>query len=492
MSAMANSTPVMTTVRNTDGREKTPTETDTTPQISIQEFCEKHYDDILPIIMEKARQDKRKGLQSRLDFGDTPKRARRIRSVSLSSGDRNLPARYYHRREKSKTDAKRKDEDRRIARVGKILQVVEIILRTGATPESEATSVVSKSLTARPTPPKRLGTEIAPAMMVPRGYEEKEGKRIPILSCITVPWTYEDVDPFTPRIHNFRSSRKTRMPNKVKTYDGTGDPEDHLKVFQAAAQVEHWAMPTWCHMFNFTLIGAARVWFDELPAESIDGYKDLKAAFLSYFMQQKKYVKDPVEIHNIKEKDGETIEEFMKRCKTEAGRIKGAPECMPISGFMHGVNNYELTKRLNERVPKTMEEMMTTTASFIQGKLLLPPRRKEGRGSNKFTPLTRTPKEIFTAEASKFKPRAPMVTPLEKRSDSSKFCEFHNDKGHNTNECVQLKKQIEELVRAGKLSQFVKGIRQEKDQQRPRKKDFPTKDKAAAIYMIQSWQRVTR
>ncbi|GKF43149.1 reverse transcriptase domain-containing protein, partial [Tanacetum coccineum] len=89
-----------------------------------------------------------------------------------------------------------------------------------------------------------------------------------------------------------------------------GDPEDHVKNFHAAAQVERWAMPTWCHMFNSTLIGAARVWFDELLPESIDGYKDLKAAFLAYFMQQKKYVKDPVEIHNTKQRDGETIEEF--------------------------------------------------------------------------------------------------------------------------------------------------------------------------------------
>ncbi|GJZ21785.1 reverse transcriptase domain-containing protein [Tanacetum coccineum] len=48
------------------------------------------------------------------------------------------------------------------------------------------------------------------------------------------------------------------------------------------------------------------------------------------------------------------------------------------------------------------------------------------------------------------------------------------------------------MVRAGKHSQFVKVIRQEKDQQRLGKKDFPAKDKAAAIYMIQSWQRVTR
>ncbi|GJW32562.1 hypothetical protein Tco_0052594 [Tanacetum coccineum] len=69
------------------------------------------------------------------------------------------------------------------------------------------------------------------------------------------------------------------MPNNVKTYDGTGDPEDHVKFFQAAAQVERWAMPTWCHMFNSTLIGAARVWFDELPPErALAWIQDLKAA----------------------------------------------------------------------------------------------------------------------------------------------------------------------------------------------------------------------
>ncbi|GKG41831.1 hypothetical protein Tco_0473582, partial [Tanacetum coccineum] len=68
---------------------------------------------------------------------------------------------------------------------------------------------------------------------------------------------------------------------------------------------------------------------------------------------------------------------------------------------------------------------------------------------------------------------------------SNKFCEFHNDKGHNTDECVQLKKHIEELVRAGKLSHFIKEIRQDKDQQRTGKKDAPVKDKVVAIYMIQ-------
>ncbi|GKD69749.1 reverse transcriptase domain-containing protein, partial [Tanacetum coccineum] len=262
------------------------------------------------------------------------------------------------------------------------------------------------------------------------------------------------------------------MPNNVKTYNGTGDPEDHVKNFQAAAQVERWAMPTWCHTFNSTLIGAARVWFDELTPKSINGYKDLKAAFLAYFMQQKKYVKDPVEIHNIKQRDGKTIEEFMERFKVETGRMKGAPEYMRISGFMHGVKNPELTKRLNEHVPKTMEEMMIATTAFIRGEAAATGKKKghaswkaldqskrhasewrsnfrgqprEGRGPSRFTPLTRTPKEILIAEARKFKPSPPMVTLVEKRSNN-KFCDFHNDKGHSTDECMQLKKQIEELV----------------------------------------------
>ncbi|GJV90329.1 reverse transcriptase domain-containing protein [Tanacetum coccineum] len=89
--------------------------------------------------------------------------------------------------------------------------------------------------------------------------------------------------------------------------------------------------------------------------------------YLNRSRKTKKYVKDPVKIHNIKQRDGETIEEFMKRFKVETRRMKGAPECIQISGFMHGVNNLESTKSLNEHVPKTMEEMMITTTAFIRG-----------------------------------------------------------------------------------------------------------------------------
>ncbi|GJU85409.1 hypothetical protein Tco_1292955 [Tanacetum coccineum] len=118
------------------------------------------------------------------------------------------------------------------------------------------------------------------------------------------------------------------MPNNVKNYDGTGDLEDHVKIFQAAAQ-------------------------------------------------QNNYVKDPVEIHNIKQRDGETIKDFIERFKVETGRMRGAPECMRISEFMHRVNSPELTKRLNEQVPKTMEDMLIVTTAFIRGEIAAAFKKKE-------------------------------------------------------------------------------------------------------------------
>ncbi|GJX24861.1 hypothetical protein Tco_0231157 [Tanacetum coccineum] len=67
------------------------------------------------------------------------------------------------------------------------------------------------------------------------------------------------------------------------------------------------------------------------------------------------------------------------------------------------------------------------------------------------------------AEAGKFKPPPPM-----------------------------LKKQIEELVRAGKLSHLIKEIKQGRDQTKNGKKETPAKEKSLVIYMIQPWQRITK
>ncbi|GJT18756.1 hypothetical protein Tco_0877462 [Tanacetum coccineum] len=126
------------------------------------------------------------------------------------------------------------------------------------------------------------------------------------------------------------------MPGHVKTYDGSGDPEDHLKLFQAAekqkgGQCQHGV--TW------------------------------------KISQQTKHIKDPVEIHHIKQRDGESIEDFMERYKAEILDVEGALECMKISRFMYGITHPELIKRLYEKNPRLMDEMYRVTTSFLQGEV---------------------------------------------------------------------------------------------------------------------------
>nr|GEV27582.1 reverse transcriptase domain-containing protein [Tanacetum cinerariifolium] len=171
-------------------------------------------------------------------------------------------------------------------------------------------------------------------------------------------------------------------------------------------------------------LGNARVWFDDLPAESIDSYDDLKKAFLENYLQQKKCIKDPIKIHNIKQRDGESTEDFVKRGKVAA-------------------SNHE------------------------QKKLFPPWKQQEDKG--------------------KFKAPSPMTTPVEKQNHA-KFYEFHGEVGHNTDECMHMKKKIKEMLKAENLSHLINELKHNNGKEQPKaakKGETYGKDKALAILMVQ-------
>ncbi|GKB62502.1 hypothetical protein Tco_0918688 [Tanacetum coccineum] len=92
--------------------------------------------------------------------------------------------------------------------------------------------------------------------------------------------------PFTRRIVEF-SSPGHRLPANAKIYDGTGDSEDHIGRFVGIGNQGEWPMPVWCRMFQQTLDGKARAWFDKLPSGSIDNWGSLQEKFLNRFGMRK-------------------------------------------------------------------------------------------------------------------------------------------------------------------------------------------------------------
>ncbi|GJS14552.1 hypothetical protein Tco_0409024 [Tanacetum coccineum] len=57
-------------------------------------------------------------------------------------------------------------------------------------------------------------------------------------------------------------------------------------------------------------------------------------------------------------------------------------------------------------------------------------------------------------------------------------------------ECMQLRKQIDEMIKSGKLSQFIKELKQSDKPKAQKKGETAGKDKPLAILMIQPWERV--
>ncbi|GKA42497.1 reverse transcriptase domain-containing protein [Tanacetum coccineum] len=172
---------------------------------------------------------------------------------------------------------------------------------------------------------------------------------------------------FTSRITRFRYHRRAKLPPNVRVYEWNKDPKDHLSIFSAVTEQEEWPMPVWCKMFRQTLSGSTRIWFDSLDPKSIDGFEKLINKFLEEFSQQKRYDKDPIEIHDIKRNPNEGLQEFMDSFKAKSAHIKGVPPVLRISAFTNGHSHPELAKKLNDEISKTVNKMWERVRTFIRG-----------------------------------------------------------------------------------------------------------------------------
>nr|GEX54570.1 reverse transcriptase domain-containing protein [Tanacetum cinerariifolium] len=75
------------------------------------------------------------------------------------------------------------------------------------------------------------------------------------------------------------------------------------------------------------------------------------------------------EIHNIKRRQNEGLKAFMDRFKSKSSYIKGVPPVLRISAFMYGHGYPELAKKLNDKIPKMVDDMFERVRPFIKGEV---------------------------------------------------------------------------------------------------------------------------
>ncbi|GJU44950.1 reverse transcriptase domain-containing protein [Tanacetum coccineum] len=217
------------------------------------------------------------------------------------------------------------------------------------------------------------------------------------------------------------------------------DSDNFLHLFEGAIRMKKWLMHVACHMFTYTLKDSARIWWNSQKTGSILNYEDLKAKFQSHFSQQKKFTKTHLVVHNIKQREGESTRAFITRHTEDTLQILD--------------------------LPFTYKGLMKKTYMLVEARERNKDRFSPYRGPNHglLPSLSKSPKEILATEktARSFEP-PPKMFGSKRSQDMSKYCHFHEDYGHDTNDCRHLRIQIQEAVNSGELSYLVKGIKKER------------------------------
>ncbi|GJS19239.1 reverse transcriptase domain-containing protein [Tanacetum coccineum] len=172
-------------------------------------------------------------------------------------------------------------------------------------------------------------------------------------------------------------------------------------------------------------------------------------------------------------------------------QILGLHEEQRISGFVHGLKTRSLVEFLSMDLPTTYKGVMEKTYTWIEAKDVAtngaPNDHRESfnrfkknsswdnnkgkKNRDMFSPycgsnhglvsnLSKSPKEILlTKKVAKTFEQPPRLIRSRRSCDMSKYCHFHEDHGHDTNQCQELRHQIEEAVKSGQLTHLVNGIK---------------------------------
>ncbi|GJY42015.1 reverse transcriptase domain-containing protein [Tanacetum coccineum] len=298
--------------------------------------------------------------------------------------------------------------------------------------------------------------------------------------------------PLTRRIIEFAGPEYV-MPANITLYDGSTDPADHLNRFSMAANSGEWPMPVWCRMFQQTLDGGARGWFESLPPNSINEWYQLREAFTNRYSIRRACYKEPHEITKVVRRANETLPAFKERWTVETGLIMGVPEVMKISSFMDSVKSPELAKRFSSNIPKTVDEMMRRVDEFVRAeeayartelppgesrdihrRLSFPTGPRDVHQRLTFPTSTRSDRDNRSSQRRDYKGNdyknpykvrdnfsggrhRDYRAPYSQRDQANKAVP---DKGHHTNDCIQLRKQLEIALESGKLNHLMKDLRQ--------------------------------
>ncbi|XP_074376857.1 uncharacterized protein LOC141718373 [Apium graveolens] len=236
----------------------------------------------------------------------------------------------------------------------------------------------------------------------------------------------------------------------------------------------------------------------------------MKALFLTKFQAGVRYAPSVTTLANVKQRENESLMSYFKRFNAESTSVRGASDEALKSFLIAGLRvGSDFWKHLQGKDPATLADVFALAESFkaieqslaevqpaVHASQRNKARKRDRSPSPRYKRSSRSPKRVNTmttrrewSPPSKYDYRTSRYMPLAasiehifevnknrglfrkpealsswQSRDKKKYCEYHESSGHNTHECLQLKDEIEALIKEGYLGEWVvKEVRKHKD-----------------------------
>ncbi|KAL0420348.1 UNVERIFIED_CONTAM: hypothetical protein Slati_3057700 [Sesamum latifolium] len=154
--------------------------------------------------------------------------------------------------------------------------------------------------------------------------------------------------PFTEEVMSDELPVNCRTPAIVE-YDGTTDPQEHLSRFENAALLHQYTDDIKCPVFVTTFARAAQQWFNQLPPTVIGSFREFRSLFLHQFASNRKHRKTELSPFSIRQKEGESLKDYLQRFNTAALEVPSATQEVKASAFTQELMDGDFFKSLAKK-----------------------------------------------------------------------------------------------------------------------------------------------
>ena len=155
----------------------------------------------------------------------------------------------------------------------------------------------------------------------------------------------------------------------MEAFDGARDPVDHLNTYINQMELHGYQDPMRCRAFVITLKGPALDWFNRLPPSSISSFRELSIAFVSHFIEARKYKKPSYHLLTIKQSSQESMRSYVQRFNAESLKVDIPDEKFVIIAFIAGlgIQSKDLMFSISKNPQASMAKVLAKAEKYING-----------------------------------------------------------------------------------------------------------------------------